>query len=162
MRIKTKNEPKLNIYFILDREHKIPALKIGSTSKSVDARVSSLQTGNPSPLKLLGYVFGFESYYHEKFKKHLIRGEWFEWEPIKYEISEMDFCYPELELNFYRRLLTRSAYNSHYKKGLMERHIMLEIVRLYKDDKFLKKVIFDLMSGKYERGPPAEYKIKWC
>ncbi len=144
----------MKIYFVLDSEHRVPALKIGSTVQdNVSSRISSIQTGNPSNLKLLGYIEGYaESYFHEKFKKHRIRGEWFKWEPIKRDIAKIALCYPEYELNFYRRYLMRYFYSSQYKTGKVNREIMLTVVKMYKDNEFLKKTLFKIMTsepGKY-------------
>ena len=160
MRVKTKNEKWSTIYFILDLEHKVPAVKIGSTSVSVEQRLSSIQTGNPADLKLLGFTEGYESDFHERFKKYHIRGEWFEWEPIRHAIAEIDLDIPDFYLEYFRRTLTRSAYKSQYKTGKIKREIMLEIVKLYKDNAFLKKALFKLFSGEYAKEKISG--VKFC
>ena len=52
-------------------------VKIGKT-QDVAARLKSLQTGSPVPLRLLGYVSGDrEQEFHHKYANHRLRGEWF-------------------------------------------------------------------------------------
>jgi hypothetical protein len=54
--------------------------KIGFTSGSADARIKSLQTGNPEMITLVGTIPGSpaeESNLHVKFHRKRVRGEWF-------------------------------------------------------------------------------------
>jgi hypothetical protein len=56
-------------------------IKIGVTEGSPAARLYSLQTGSPVPLKLMGVVRGVERQYesalHERFRHLRMHGEWF-------------------------------------------------------------------------------------
>jgi len=58
----------------------LPAIKIGYTRMDIARRLSILQIGCPLPLKLIGLITNtreFEKELHKRFKKYLIRGEWF-------------------------------------------------------------------------------------
>lgn len=74
--VKSKN--KNWVYFIEGPEEKI---KIG-VSRSVKSRMKQLQTGSPVELKLIRKIkVGekiTEQYFHNKFRKHRVHGEWFE------------------------------------------------------------------------------------
>lgn len=64
------------IYFIADGEY----VKVGYTDESVSSRLSSLQTGNPRELKILGVIEGdyvVENTLHNRFIPWHVRGEWF-------------------------------------------------------------------------------------
>ncbi|MHA1277144.1 MAG: GIY-YIG nuclease family protein [Candidatus Helarchaeota archaeon] len=64
-------------YFISDGT----AIKIGKSEDPL-ARLRGIQTGNPRELKLLGVSKKLtETEFHEKFKKELIRGEWYNQTP---------------------------------------------------------------------------------
>lgn len=66
------------VYFIACEP--MSAVKIGYTRCSPYARLSALQTGCPSPLKLLAYVpatIDEEGRLHEAFAPLHIQGEWF-------------------------------------------------------------------------------------
>lgn len=66
------------VYFIACEP--MEAVKIGYTSSNPFSRMSSLQTGCPSPLKLLAFVPGSlddERRLHECFQPLHIQGEWF-------------------------------------------------------------------------------------
>lgn len=66
-----------DIYFIGNTEHKI--CKIGR-SKEIHRRIIALQTANPYDLEILktsSSKYLQEREYHKKFKKYLMRGEWF-------------------------------------------------------------------------------------
>lgn len=69
------------IYFIYDSTNN--AVKIGKTSDDgVYTRLSMLQIGNPTELKLLGVMPGYteeEEMLHEQFNTYRIRGEWFKY-----------------------------------------------------------------------------------
>lgn len=52
-------------------------IKIGWSSVDVRARLSSLQTGNPEELRVLGTVKDSELQMHGQFAQYRIRGEWF-------------------------------------------------------------------------------------
>ena len=72
------------IYFVQDGEY----IKIGHCAcnnfgegrSGIEARLGSLQTGNPRPLRILATMEGdipFERMLHNKFKDWHIQGEWF-------------------------------------------------------------------------------------
>jgi hypothetical protein len=73
------------VYFILDKISN--AVKIGKANDVLD-RLSTLQTGNPNKLILLGYIecisekysFLIEKQYHQKFKDLHLNGEWFRYD----------------------------------------------------------------------------------
>lgn len=69
----------------------LEAVKIGFTASHPRARLAALQTGCPSPLKLLTYVpgtTGDERKLHESFAPLHIQGEWF-----RFEGKLKDFTY---------------------------------------------------------------------
>jgi len=70
------------IYFA--RKAEDGPIKIGFTSGAADARLSELQTGNPSQLHVLATATGdkqVEKALHSRFSHLRIRGEWFRGEP---------------------------------------------------------------------------------
>ena len=72
------------IYWI--GNNKSGPVKIGFTSSALgaEARLSSLQTGNPQELSVLGWIDGTqrgESRIHQTLSKHRLKGEWFERKP---------------------------------------------------------------------------------
>jgi len=73
------------IYFIQNGDHDL--VKIGYTSKTVQARIESMQTGNPVELKLIESIAGnqdSEKALHRKFKAQRRVGEWFQYSgPVK-------------------------------------------------------------------------------
>lgn len=69
------------IYFIKDPRGFV---KIGITSGPVFARLSELQVGNPTALRIMGTAVGSrtqEQALHEKYKTLRVRGEWFKLRP---------------------------------------------------------------------------------
>jgi hypothetical protein len=67
------------VYFILDTERR--QVKIGR-GKDVRRRVQNLQTGNPSPLQLMGWIMvdddaQIERRLHQKYQEQRQLGEWF-------------------------------------------------------------------------------------
>lgn len=78
------------VYFILDENSK--KIKIGKAN-DVQERISSLQTGNPNPLKIRHIIeckseqisFLLEKQYHEKFKHLRGIGEWFDYDENLFE-----------------------------------------------------------------------------
>lgn len=67
------------IYFI--QEGTDGPIKIGRTTQGhIHVRLSQLQCGNPSPLRLLGYLpgdLGLERAMHSILARHRLQGEWF-------------------------------------------------------------------------------------
>lgn len=92
------------VYFILDEKSK--AVKIGKAN-DIEDRISSLQTGNPNQLKLIGYIkcnseqhsFMLEKQYHEKFKEFRGNGEWFVYDEKLFE----DFIQNESNIEIKRK-----------------------------------------------------------
>lgn len=73
------------VYFIGEQESGCCRIKIGG-AKDIEKRRSNLQTGNPSELRLLGWIhseaaFELERRLHQRFSATRIRGEWFAIEP---------------------------------------------------------------------------------
>lgn len=73
------------VYFILDTERS--QVKIGR-GKDVRKRVQNLQTGNPSPLQLMGWVkvdddASVEYSLHQKYQEQRGLGEWFDIGPTE-------------------------------------------------------------------------------
>jgi hypothetical protein len=73
------------VYFIGEQESGCCRIKIG-VAKDIEKRRSNLQTGNPSELRLLGWIhseaaFELERRLHQHFRATHIRGEWFAIEP---------------------------------------------------------------------------------
>lgn len=72
-------DAKSHVYFIFDKSNN--RVKIGKANKPKE-RLRQLQTGNPTPLVLLGFVRGnieYEQSLHAKFKSHNILSEWFDY-----------------------------------------------------------------------------------
>lgn len=60
-------------YFITDGTY----VKIGIT-QDIQKRIAQIQTGNPKKLTLVHLIDDdLERYYHDKFKKYRVSGEWF-------------------------------------------------------------------------------------
>lgn len=77
-RTSTPSEGLVWIYFIQEGDD--GPVKIGSTTKTVERRLSALQGSNPRELRLLAAVqtgVALEREFHEVFAEHRIRGEWF-------------------------------------------------------------------------------------
>jgi hypothetical protein len=79
-------ENAMPVYFIGQLEtNSCFRIKIG-VAKDITRRKGNLQTGNPLPLEIMGWInsdddFQLEKSLHRHFSKHRIRGEWFEIEP---------------------------------------------------------------------------------
>ena len=106
------------VYFLL-APHSL-CVKIGFTTHRPQHRVTSLQSGSPEPLMLLGSVAGeiwLERGLHKRFKDLHVRGEWFALKPdlrdwlltwidedgqrLLYGVPDFDYdkwnCNPEFE-----------------------------------------------------------------
>lgn len=73
------------VYFIGEEDGGFCRIKIG-VAKDIEKRRSNLQTGNPSEIKLLGWIdteatFELERCLHRQFQAMRVRGEWFAIEP---------------------------------------------------------------------------------
>lgn len=72
---------RIKVYFIENVE--TGRIKVGFTSRSVNARVKTLQTGSDCKLRLLGVVSADEAHgttelqLHRRFSEWRHRGEWF-------------------------------------------------------------------------------------
>lgn len=86
------------VYFVRAGDY----VKIG-LAKDPEKRLVDLQVSNAEYLDLVHIIPGgreLESYYHEAFKHHHVRGEWFEYEPVMAELPyiELGIARPK-ELN---------------------------------------------------------------
>lgn len=93
-----------NIYFIQEGDE--GPIKIGHAKHPID-RLISLQTGNPSELKLRACFPGYvrdEIALHKEFEAYRIRGEWFE--PAEEILSKINKIGPP------KRVRTRSPENN--------------------------------------------------
>ncbi len=100
------------VYFITQseiEENGYLQIKIGKTKQQIEKRISQLQTGNSSPLKLMGWICTknynqVESKLHKKYKTSNIQGEWF-WLSSKSVLDELKShgieSYLALQDNFY-------------------------------------------------------------
>jgi len=79
------------VYFLLFVLRGFRAVKIGKSEKKegVMSRVKSIQTSSPIKLILLGHTLGCEYKLHKRFKEHRIKGEWFAYDPIENEITQI-------------------------------------------------------------------------
>jgi len=103
--IKQKKEPHY-VYFILtqDTKEEDRKVKIGmsSTENGVLSRFESANTYNPMGLKLLGYLKGYEKDWHDYFKEHRVKGEWFSFREIKNILANLKLKLPQKILDNYR------------------------------------------------------------
>ncbi|AJR22503.1 MULTISPECIES: GIY-YIG nuclease family protein [unclassified Sphingobium] len=73
------------VYFIGEEDSGYCRIKIG-VAKDIEKRRGNLQTGNPSAIRLLGWInteetFELERRLHRHFAATRVRGEWFALEP---------------------------------------------------------------------------------
>jgi len=73
------------VYFLGEDENGCSPIKIG-VAKNIEKRTRNLQTGNPSTLRLLGWIeasedFKLEGDLKRRFDAVRVRGEWFAIEP---------------------------------------------------------------------------------
>lgn len=73
------------VYFIGEEDSGYCRIKIG-VAKDIEKRRNNLQTGNPSAIRLLGWInteetFELERRLHHHFAATRVRGEWFAIEP---------------------------------------------------------------------------------
>ena len=122
--------PQELVYFIVDHEDQDHSwVKIGKSAKketevrghenqhAVAKRFSACQTYNPRPLLLLGYLQGFERYWHNVFHEHAVAGEWFNYQPIKHVILNLRLsaCYDVLRS--YKDSCKAEVWNTFYKEN---------------------------------------------
>tara|TARA_R110000751_G_scaffold305968_1_gene423362 strand:+ start:90 stop:1040 length:951 start_codon:yes stop_codon:yes gene_type:complete len=106
------------VYFILTQNEKDEdrSVKIGmsSTENGVLSRFEAANTYNPIGLKLLGYLKGYERDWHNYFKEHKIKGEWFSFKEIKSILANLKLKLPKKILDNYRNgwILREGRYNS--------------------------------------------------
>ena len=79
-------------------------IKIGKTKeRTVTGRFSSIQSSSPLELTLITYCKSkTEEFFHEKFREHWVRGEWFKYTPVIDYLKneyEGEYCLPEELLN---------------------------------------------------------------
>lgn len=67
------------VYFI--KQENSDFVKVGFTTSTVESRLRGIQTGNPSPLKIIGIIpdgdAPLETALHYYFRKTRVSGEWF-------------------------------------------------------------------------------------
>lgn len=64
-------------------------VKIGVCAQDIEARLASLQCGNPEPLRLLGSIegsFQAEAALHRRYEARRLRGEWFRYCPTMMDV----------------------------------------------------------------------------
>lgn len=71
----------MSVYFVAQEQPGPTLIKIG-VAKDIKKRQSDLQTGNPYPLALMGWIESEDAYrvekrLHRQFAKHRQAGEWF-------------------------------------------------------------------------------------
>lgn len=85
---------KGGVYIIKSGGSTAPRVKIGYTS-NIESRIKYLQTGNPYPLTLIGYIPGgnhhLEALLKRRFRYFRVRGEWFIYaKEIKSLLSDLE------------------------------------------------------------------------
>jgi hypothetical protein len=98
------------IYFIQDIESK--HIKIGYT-KNIKSRISNLQVGSSSKLKLLGYISGdltLEKEIHYIFREFTVRGEWF-----RVDQTIIDYLNSNTEQSFVVRIIDKEGSTQRYR-----------------------------------------------
>jgi hypothetical protein len=150
------------IYFVeaIDTQH----IKIGFTDMPMETRLSNLQTGNSSQLRVLGTKSGTKAeeeqlieWFKERSKKKYcsIRGEWFNaHDDLKQYIREHTQQFRTIEYldKLYGKLFTGSDIP---KLGLRESHDLF----------YISADLFDESSPiKYHVSSPYDYRgwVMWC
>jgi len=117
------------IYFLLDHhniEHSYVKIGKCETTDHADLesplnqtvifkRLGVLQTGNPRPLIMIGYLYSEEKYWHKQFSSHRVEGEWFHYQPIKHIILNLRLAPVEKALKKYQDNLLRNLWNYYYR-----------------------------------------------
>ena len=101
----TDKETKEYVYFVLYNHGIDQFVKIGKSNNEagVMARFSSIQTGSPKELNLLGYIEGSEDEWHRMLVDHRARGEWFYYYRIKTILASLDLIVPQKILDNYKK-----------------------------------------------------------
>ncbi len=101
----TDKETKEYVYFVLYNHGIDPFVKIGKSNNEagVLSRFSSIQTGSPKELNLLGYIEGSEDEWHRMLVDHRARGEWFYYYRIKTILASLDLIVPQKILDNYKK-----------------------------------------------------------
>lgn len=98
------------VYFI--RAGRTNSVKIGY-AKNVEKRLATHQTSSPHKLELIGFLPGTiadESDWHDRFRDHRIRGEWFELAmDLRCAINALALERPDFTQYLRLSLLTRGA-----------------------------------------------------
>jgi len=118
-------------------------IKIGkSKDRCLENRLRGAQTDCPYELTLLTYVKEeIEEFYHEKFKEHRVRGEWFKYLPvIEYLKKEYEGNYmlPENQIENFRKIILKKSYSNDISR----------VDEKFNNDSFISKVWFDLKVNK--------------
>jgi len=114
-------------------------IKIGkSKERCLEFRLRGAQTDCPYELTLLTYVKEeCEEFYHEKFKEHRVRGEWFKYLPIiKFLKKEYEGNYmiPEDQIENFRKIILKKNYSNDMSK----------VDEKFKDDSYICNLWFNL------------------
>jgi len=85
------------VYFVLAKEGNLKRVKIGRCDKEdgIIKRFSSLNTSSPIDLKIIGYLKGYEKDWHNYFKEHKVKGEWFDFNKIEHTLVRLQLKVPK-------------------------------------------------------------------
>ena len=76
---------------------------VKTKERTVSGRFSSIQSSSPLELTLITYSKSkTEEFFHDKFREHQVRGEWFKYTPVIDYLKneyEGEYCLPEELLN---------------------------------------------------------------
>lgn len=123
------------VYFItyydplIKKENRL--IKIGKTKeRTVITRYSSIQSCCPLNLTLLTYSKSKnEEFFHEKFKEHHVRGEWFKYEPVLHYLiheHEEDYRLPDPILDTMKEKIDGEFTSQYTDKELCETYFKLK------------------------------------
>ena len=118
-------------------------IKIGkSKDRCIENRLKSVQTGCPYELTLLTYIKEeIEEFYHEKFKEHHVRGEWFKYLPVVEYLKkeyEGNYLLPENQIENFRKIILKKIYSNDLSK----------VDEKFNDDSFISNMWFNLKVNK--------------
>jgi len=121
---------KTLIYFVQGESTKL--IKIGKTNSSIEERVSSLQTGSPDILNVIGITFepyNSESNLHAKFNLFRKHGEWFSPED-KITLFVQNNCFKKIQIAYRAYPLVLSGAISYDEAVAMSEKKLIELSKL--------------------------------
>ena len=135
--IKNNSEHDEVVYFItyydplIKKEDRL--IKIGKTKeRTVNSRFSSIQSCCPFDLTLLTYSKNkTEKFFHEKFKEHRIRGEWFKYKPVLDYLKnehEEEYRLPDVILNTMKQSINGEYVSKYSDEELCETWFKVKII----------------------------------